>query len=258
MDAWATRMISAPGIYDVAAHRRPRERGDPVGTMDILHPQNTESCITCDVLRYGSLASSLRTRKFSRSGLCPRYFHSLAKPALTARSHRFEQQIETGLCINVPEYGTRGFTLLELLVVIFIIGVLATFAVPALIDNRNRLLSDSADRLVLLINQARQEAVLSSRVWQLVVDPVADTYYFRKSIGSHFEKVIDRPFASPIKTPLVGFDKLVINGQQANSEGEVYLFPTGEQDTLSLYLTSGKLYHIVSMGPVGMAEVKVQ
>ena len=61
---------------------------------------------------------------------------------------------------------TGGLTLLELMVVLFIIGVLITFTVPAFIGNRSRLLNDTADRLVLLINQARQEAVLSSRIWQ--------------------------------------------------------------------------------------------
>jgi len=155
------------------------------------------------------------------------------------------------------EYGTRGFTLLELMVVIFIIGVLTTLAVPALMDNRGRLLNDTAERLVLLINQARQESVLSSSLWQVVVDPITDSYYFRKRIGTAYEKIVDGPFVSPRETSPVDFDNLAINGQPLISRGDINLFPTGEQDALRLILRTGKLKREVTMGPVGPAEVKL-
>ena len=156
------------------------------------------------------------------------------------------------------EYGTRGFTLLELMVVIFIIGVLATLAVPALMDNRGRLLNDATERLILLINQARQEAVLSSSIWQVVVDPVADSYYFRKRTGTTYEKIIDGPFAGRRGTPSVDISNLVINGQPFTAKGDINLFPTGEQDALSLILRIGEFKRVVTMGPVGPVEGRLQ
>ena len=149
---------------------------------------------------------------------------------------------------------SRGFTLLELIVVLFIIGILLTLIVPSLSDGRSRRLNEMRDQMVMLINQARQEAVLSSRIWKVEFDSETDSYSFTQRNGSGFDKSVDGPFSSARSTPSVEFQELLINGEPAAPAGAVYLFPTGEQDTFRLVLRAGEHVGVVAMGPVGPAE----
>jgi len=151
-----------------------------------------------------------------------------------------------------------GFTLLELVVVVIIIGVLMSLAVPSLSNSRGRRLTEMSEQMVLLINQARQEAVLSSKVWKVIFDRDADSYSFGQRNGSEFEQVSDGPFASVRTVPSIDFYDLEINGQQSSAEGSVYLFPTGEQDTFRLVLRAGEQKRIILMGPVGPVESRIQ
>ncbi|MSR14274.1 MAG: type II secretion system protein GspH [Gammaproteobacteria bacterium] len=61
-------------------------------------------------------------------------------------------------------YHESGFTLLEIMVVVVLIGILATFAVLALGDGgRRERLRDTANTVCMLTSLAAQEAVLTSR-----------------------------------------------------------------------------------------------
>ncbi|MGM0677858.1 MAG: type II secretion system minor pseudopilin GspH [Pseudomonadota bacterium] len=58
----------------------------------------------------------------------------------------------------------RGFTLLELVVVLFIIGVMFTFAVIAVGDGgRDRMIEQEARRMVVLMDLARDEGILTAQ-----------------------------------------------------------------------------------------------
>lgn len=147
----------------------------------------------------------------------------------------------------------RGFTLLELLAVIVIIAVIASMAVPVLGNNSGR--DAAADRMVLLINQAREEAVMSAKIWQLILDPVEHKYRFLQLTGNEFAEVKLRSFAGEHKLVAVTLDKLEINGQLSASPREVYLYPTGEQDSFRLVLQGEQQEYEIAMGPVGEAGV---
>lgn len=58
----------------------------------------------------------------------------------------------------------RGFTLLEILIVMVILGVLAGFAVLAVGTNTGRHLEQEARRLVVLADLARDEALLTGQL----------------------------------------------------------------------------------------------
>jgi type II secretion system protein H len=58
---------------------------------------------------------------------------------------------------------TRGFTLLEILVVVLIISIVAGLATLAIRDNPERRLETEAQRIAALLRLASQEAVLQSR-----------------------------------------------------------------------------------------------
>ena len=148
---------------------------------------------------------------------------------------------------------TGGFTLLELVVVVFIIGILMTLIVPSLNDGRSRSLNDMSHQMVLLINQARQEAVLSSRIWEILFDREAGVYSFRQLTGTQFKSFADGPFA-PVRT----MSAADINGEPVPATAAVYLFPTGEQDAFRLVLSADGLKSTVVMGPVGPARGRLE
>ncbi len=149
-----------------------------------------------------------------------------------------------------------GFSLLELLVVIVILSVMASILIPSM-GNPNRHSQNGAETLVLMINMAQQEAIMTSRVWQLVVDVDNKNYRFQKLGNLEFEDITTRPLAGTHDLSLADLTELEINGQSVLSESaEVYLFPTGEQDSLRLVLSSGDVDYAIAMGPVGPAHLE--
>ncbi|NNE38409.1 MAG: prepilin-type N-terminal cleavage/methylation domain-containing protein, partial [Gammaproteobacteria bacterium] len=146
-----------------------------------------------------------------------------------------------------------GFALLELLVVIVILSVMVSILIPSMSSN-DRKAMDSAESLMLMINMAQQEAIMTSRVWQLIVDLEQDNYRFQQLGNMEFEDITTRPLAGDHFIGPAEFQTVQINGQHVNSEtAEVYLYPTGEQDAMQLVLESDGIEYLVAMGPVGPA-----
>ncbi len=146
-----------------------------------------------------------------------------------------------------------GFTLLEILVVVVILSVMAGMLIPSIASN-NRKVIDAAETLVMMINMAQQEAIMTSRVWQLVVDIENKNYRFQQLGNLEFEEIRTRPLAGNHDIAPAIFDELQVNGQRITSEqAEIYLFPTGEQDSLRLILKSANSELAVAMGPIGPA-----
>ncbi len=71
---------------------------------------------------------------------------------------------------------SRGFTLLELLVVVLIIGITLGLVVPSLNPDRERGLDEESRRLVALIRLSAEEAVLQGREYAVELAP--DGYRF--------------------------------------------------------------------------------
>jgi general secretion pathway protein H len=67
-------------------------------------------------------------------------------------------------------HAERGFTLLELLAVIVIIGIIVSFANLSIGQNTSRIVQDEAERLHGLIQLAGEEAVLQGRELALEFD----------------------------------------------------------------------------------------
>lgn len=137
-----------------------------------------------------------------------------------------------------------------------IMVILASLVVPRLHPNTDREANASAEKMVLLINQAREEAVMSSRVWQVIFDPGEQSYRFMQYAGNEFIEVTLPPFAGNQHLTHVSLNQLEINGEPRADTGEIYLFPTGEQDAFRLIIQGEQQQFVVVMGPVGEAGVE--
>ena len=150
----------------------------------------------------------------------------------------------------------QGFTLIELLLVVVVISILAGIIAPNLLGNNARRMSDDAERIMLLINMAQQEAIISSTIWKVTLDPVLREYSFLKQSNDDFELINKSPFSGTNKIIGVNWQALIINAENTEEASALYLFPTGEHDSFSLKLGSDDMHYTVMMGPTGPATLE--
>jgi general secretion pathway protein H len=83
----------------------------------------------------------------------------------------------------------RGFSLLELLIVIVIVGITLGVATLNALPSGRQLLQDDAKRVALLLQTARDEAILRNRLIAFEVD--SDSYRFVQFDGYKWEPIGD-------------------------------------------------------------------
>ncbi len=156
-----------------------------------------------------------------------------------------------------PPCRARGFTLLEVLVVMLIIGVLISFAVLS-ISRGDTSLQDEAQRLAALIRLAGQEAV--SQGQEFAVELESDGYAFVTFDGEKWQPVAgdellrrrELPQDLVIDVELEG-EHLTLAGQAQEEEKEtpprIFLLSSGEMSPFDLTLRksgAGGGYHITA------------
>ncbi len=149
----------------------------------------------------------------------------------------------------------RGFTLLELLVVVITISVVAAMVAPGMLNQDSRRVHGEAERLVMLLNLARQEALLSASVWMLQLDPKTSSYQFMRRSGNEFTSIDEAPFRGKYAMSGINWHELQVNASAVQEASGVYLFPSGEQQPFQLVLAGSSARTTIRLDAIGPARV---
>lgn len=138
------------------------------------------------------------------------------------------------LAINVhtPSGAERGFTLLEVLAVLFIIGIISSFVGLSVGQRSSRAAQDEAERLYGLVRIAGEESVLQGR--ELAVEFTRQSYRFWELAGDNQWMLIeeDKLFRERKFPPDVNIE-LLVEGSAASFDDEknlprIYILSSGE------------------------------
>jgi general secretion pathway protein H len=148
---------------------------------------------------------------------------------------------------------TQGFTLLELLVVLLIIGIVVSLATLSVGGNENRALHDEAQRLSALLDLASQESVLNGREMALQVDEQGYEFLIYDDDKQEWTPLEDDEVLRPRELPEDMQISAVVEGQQPE-EGKfgqtqasrIWILSSGEMSpfTLSIKLKDGAVYEL--------------
>jgi prepilin-type N-terminal cleavage/methylation domain-containing protein len=156
-----------------------------------------------------------------------------------------------------------GFTLLELSLVLFIIGLLVTVIVPRLGDLSGTRLESSARRLAALARYLNGEAAFSSQLYRLNYDLDKRVYWVSVLATSQNapEFIVDTSLlARPVQLPpSVTFVDIQVPSAGRVSTGQVFthFYPQGYTDPTTIHLRDQHSRVVTVTIPPLPAEVRV-
>ena len=126
---------------------------------------------------------------------------------------------------------SNGFTLFEIIIVVFIIGVIVSFASLSIGQHSDRYVEDEAKRLHHLLRLATEEAIMSSQELSLLLTSTG--YKFAMLQGPKWEPIVDDPFFREREFAQVVTVKLLVDDQEVslgNSDqpAKIFILSSGE------------------------------
>jgi general secretion pathway protein H len=156
------------------------------------------------------------------------------------RDNRFIQDMN----LNAPTTRLqRGFTLLELMVVLVIIGIMVSFAVLQFGDEGEKQLQQEARRLETLANLVREEAILESRDYAIGFWQGGYSFYSLDENEEKWREILDDPNLRPREIPefmelLLELEgQLVIMEIEPPEKPQVFMLSSGEMTAFILQLS---------------------
>ena len=148
----------------------------------------------------------------------------------------------------------RGFTLLEVLVVVFIIGLVVTFAGLSIKQSASRELSTEANRLHELLRLASEEAVLNGQ--ELALQLGTQSYRFLRLDGDGWQSVEEdrvlreRPFPPGVQIKL-RLEGVLVNLEDESHPARILLLSSGELTPFELIMENGEGSQVILRGDIG-------
>jgi len=155
--------------------------------------------------------------------------------------------------------GSRGFTLIEVLVVLFIMGMLVGLASAIARPDDREILQVEADRLAKLLELAIEEANLSGKSMAWTADKSGYRFWRMTSDNSWIE-IRDNDLFRARTLP----DGMTISSLQventashgvAHSEMRLEFTPTNAMDPFSINMSLGAAHHSITASPIGELQV---
>jgi general secretion pathway protein H len=147
------------------------------------------------------------------------------------------------------QHAERGFTLLELLAVIVIIGIIVSFANLSIGQNTSRIVQDEAERLHGLIQLAGEEAVLQGR--ELAVEFDRHRYQFIELGNEGWQAVEEDQMFRKRELPEAVELELMLEGAEASFADKkklpkIYILSSGELTPFEMTLKTdeGEAYSL--------------
>jgi general secretion pathway protein H len=150
----------------------------------------------------------------------------------------------------------RGFTLLELLVVVVIVAVMVALAGAQLARGPGDLVRDESERLAVMLQAARQEAILQGRVFAFGAG--RESYRFLRLDRDGKLKPAKDELLRPQRLAIgVAIEELRLEGAgDATQEGLVFL-PSGELPAFRIVLAGGGTRWSVVGAPDGTIRAQL-
>ncbi len=131
-----------------------------------------------------------------------------------------------------------GFTLIELLVVVVLIGLTTTLVLLNVTPDDRDLVRREADRLALLVEQARDEAVGTGASLALQAGPTGYRF-LRRDAERRWQVVTDAPFMAQLLPPGVAITLVETNAHPASTAEPIVFSPLGTFPALRIHLAAG-------------------
>ena len=148
-----------------------------------------------------------------------------------------------------------GFTLIEVLVVVLIITIMIGIAGVNLVRGPEDLAREESERIAMLLNAAKEEAILQGRVFAF--DAEADRYRFlRLDKDGRLKPLADEILRPRTLPPGIAIETMRIDGaSEGNHNGLVFL-PSGEVPAFRVVIVGGKARWSVVGEPDGTIHAK--
>jgi len=137
----------------------------------------------------------------------------------------------------------RGFTLLEIIVVLVIIGIMVSFAVLQFDDEGTKQLQEENRRLELLVKLAREEAILEASDYAIGFWQGGYSFYALNEDEGQWQEITEDPTLRPREIPeyielsLELEDQLVVLEMKPPKKPQIFLFSSGEMTSFFIQLS---------------------
>ena len=157
--------------------------------------------------------------------------------------------------LAISHHKQSGFTLIEIMVVVIIIAVMSVAVVSSLDGNNDRAARLQANRFMAVVNEVRDEAIITGDNFALIVDDKVGSYYFESTRSQQPSKA-DNLFKNRIVDKKVSLDWQVYEVFESDSEikPKVLITSLGEITPFEARFDGTKLSYVVMIDQEGQLE----